>query len=321
MKAIILSLILVIFFSQCKKEELPIPKRADSNLIVQSVNMNTDYKYQIFFDLESNSMTGSNVKTDWDLAFNCNILTPAINLNGAKYMSVWNTGYVNFADIPDVQLAEWKYDTPESHIIQTAFGNQWITQNGLVYVVDRGYDPSGALLGYFKCTISLLPNGSFEIKSADLDGDNETTIIITPDIARNRLTYSYDTKDIVSFEPKKDNWDILFSQYTYVYPDSQTYLVNGVLINEFETRIAIDSVMSFSDITIADTNIFEFTNRIDEIGFDWKYYDFSTGSFIILPNKSYVIKTSESKVFKLRFIDFYDENGVKGFPTFEFQEL
>jgi hypothetical protein len=321
MKVSIWITIIIILFAQCKKDEIPIDKRVDSDLLSQSVDMNADYKYQIFFDLETNSQTGLNVKTDWDLAFTSNLTSPQININSAKYMSVWNTGSTNFSDVPDVLLAEWKYDSPESITENTAFGDLWTTDVNAVYVLNRGYNPSGAHLGYFKCTVTLISSGSFEVRSADLNGDNETTAILNSDPNRNRVVYSYDSKGMVSFEPEKDNWDILFTQYTHIYPDSQTYLVNGLLINSFETLVAVDSVLDFVNISASDTLNIQFHNQLNRIGYDWKYYDFAAGSFIIIPNRNYLIKTSESRFFKLRLVDFYDQYGVKGSPTFEFQEL
>ena len=54
-------------------------------------------------------------------------------------------------------------------------------------------------------------------------------------------------------------------------------------------------------------------------GFDWKKFDGS--NYSITPNLTFIIETSSNRYFKLRFTDFYNSSGVKGYPTFEIQEL
>lgn len=52
---------------------------------------------------------------------------------------------------------------------------------------------------------------------------------------------------------------------------------------------------------------------MDEIGYDWKYYDLSgSGKYIIYQKKVFVIRDQQGYLYKLRFIDFYDNNGQKG---------
>ena len=54
---------------------------------------------------------------------------------------------------------------------------------------------------------------------------------------------------------------------------------------------------------------------------DWKEYDFDNEHYTVLPDKIYVLKTSIGYYYKLRFIDFYNSTGEKGYPTFEFLRL
>ena len=51
---------------------------------------------------------------------------------------------------------------------------------------------------------------------------------------------------------------------------------------------------------------------INVIGYDWKIYDFDTGFYTIDPSATYILSDTEGYFYKLRFIDFYNENGEKG---------
>jgi hypothetical protein len=41
----------------------------------------------------------------------------------------------------------------------------------------------------------------------------------------------------------------------------------------------------------------------------------------VLPEMIYLLKSKEGYYWKLHFVDFYDSNGDKGSPAFEYQEL
>jgi hypothetical protein len=60
---------------------------------------------------------------------------------------------------------------------------------------------------------------------------------------------------------------------------------------------------------------------MDFIGYDWKYYDFETGSYTVDFSRSYIIRTRAGFYFKLRFAGFYNASGEKGYPVIEFQRL
>jgi len=77
----------------------------------------------------------------------------------------------------------------------------------------------------------------------------------------------------------------------------------------------------FSAITLDDLSNYSLSLNINTIGYDWKFYDFETSKYTVFVNQNYIIKSTEGKFYKLHFINFYDESGVKGTPVFEFQEL
>lgn len=316
-KYLILILLSVVFFS-CEKEELPIPAHDPGGVITNSVTMETDYRYQLFFDLETNTMVKKNLKTDWDLGFETSSTGDKIVLNSAKYMKAANTQQTNFAGIIDTTGYTFSIDMPSGSLDSTAIGN-WTANN--VYIIDRGFNELGAHQGFGKIEFIAVNPTEFSVHFSNLDGTNDVSMNIPKDNDYNFVFLSL-SGGIVSVEPPKEDWDIAFTQYTHFYHNDQTtYLVAGCLGNRNKVELAPIFDKDFSNITINDITNYSFSQNINTIGFEWKEYNFSTGKYIVFSDKNYIIKSTEGKYYKLHFIDFYDGLGIKGTPTFEFQEL
>jgi len=122
-----------------------------------------------------------------------------------------------------------------------------------------------------------------------------------------------------------DRWSILFTRYTTMLVtdegENYPYLVVGALLNPNGVTAARDTIHDFLDLDINDVADLEFTIQADVIGYDWKYYNFDAGVYTIEPDKNYVIRDRDGFLYKLRFVDFYSDEGVKGYPTFEFVRL
>jgi hypothetical protein len=132
------------------------------------------------------------------------------------------------------------------------------------------------------------------------------------------------TGSIVSIEPPKEEWDLIFTQFTNIFYDEDPplpYLVTGCIINRNVVEVCQVYDKDFEAITIEDIDKCPFSKNINTIGYDWKIYDFDTGQYKVYSNQNYIIKSTEDKYYKLHFIDYYDQQGNKGTPTFEFQEL
>jgi hypothetical protein len=94
-----------------------------------------------------------------------------------------------------------------------------------------------------------------------------------------------------------------------------------VLLNPNGVTAALDTIHDFLEMDINDIADLEFSTRADLIGYDWKYYNFDAGVYTIVEDMHYVIKDRDAYFYKLRFVDFYSDEGVKGYPTFEFVRL
>lgn len=308
----------ILVFLACEKQEIPIQPHESGDVITNSVKLENDYRYQVFFDLETNKEVARNLKTEWDLAFDCSANSNKVLLNSAKYMRAANTLSTNFAAINDTTGYVFKIDMPSGNIDSTAIGN-WTPNN--VYIIERGFNELGQHLGFCKFEIIVSDANQYQVHFAKLDGTNDFTMIIPKDNDYNFSFLSF-AGSIKNIEPPKEDWDLMFTQYTHYFSDTKTsYLVTGCVTNRHKVLTAQVFNKPFENINLDDVNQYVFYNTINKIGYNWKEYNYNTGVYEIFYDMNYIIKSTEEKYFKLHFIDFYDTFGVKGTPVFEFQEL
>ncbi len=315
---LLVGLIVMGFFS-CEKEELPVKPHSTGNMVTGEVSMESDYRYQLYFDLETNSMVQQNLKVIWDLGFETSANGYHVVLNSAKMMAASNTGETNMNSVIDTAGLHFNWDVPSGNIDSTAIGN-WAS--GEVFVIDRGYDPTGAHQGFKKMILQSYNSIEYQIDVANLDGSDAYIATIPKDESYNLTFFSLDNA-VVEVEPLKEDWDLSFTQYTHIFNEvpPSPYLVTGALANRNGVQVARLFDKEFDEITADDINDLTFSESIDVIGYNWKFYDFGTSSYTVHSNQNYIIKSTEEKYYKLHFIDFYDDMGQKGTPTFEFQEL
>lgn len=321
-----ISLATLLVLGACTKKEEPLVLPAyRGDVKSYTVSLGRDYTTQLFFTL-SNGNIKANDFMAWDLGFDCRPNGYLVKINGGKEVQIANTGSKDFSDIPTLAGVEWEYDNPAGEWKGTAFGDWFDTINlksyGYVYLVDRGQTASPR---YKKLKfIGAGPTG-FTFLFADLDGTNMHEYFV-PKIARRNYSYINfdDPNKIIDLEPDMEEWDILFTRYRHIYYNTTPvtpYSVTGVILNPNKVVCAKDSLIGFENITAKTVKELEFTNRKDVIGFDWKTYDFNLNRFDIVRKYTYIIKDTKGYFYKLRFIDFYDEQGVKGTPKFELQRL
>ncbi|MNX98922.1 hypothetical protein D3C86_1313480 [compost metagenome] len=179
----------------------------------------------------------------------------------------------------------------------------------------------GTSLGKKKLKIISVNATEYQIEFADL----QSTSIRTATIPKSTTAgFTYFTMSgngaVVDLEPDKEVWDLLFTNYCQVFDGHTPYSVVGILSNRYGVKVQEVSI-PFANLKHADILESNFQDRINVIGYDWKAYNFDTGVYAISSNRTFVVKTINGRYFKMRFIDFYDDNGVKGAPKFELQEL
>lgn len=310
----------ILFFS-CKKEELPVPAHDPGNVTTATVNMESNYKWQLFYDLKTNTVVGQNLKTSWDIGFEATTSGYRIILNTSKAMFARNTGNTNFATITDTTgfAVNKKWDEASGSLDSTAISD-WRTTNN-VYVIDRGYNETGVHQGFRKIQFQTVDAAKYIVRFAQLNGTGDVTLQINKDSIYNFQFLSFNTSNVLIIEPPKATWDLEFTSYTHIFYDTPPtpYLVTGCLLNRYNTSAKMDSLVTFSSINLASAQTYILSPSINTIGYTWKTY--TGGTYITHPQMNYIIKDSEGFYYKLHFIDFYNGLGVKGNPKWEFQQL
>lgn len=304
----------------CDREELPVPAHDAGDVVTSSVDLGADYRWQFYWDLKTLRVVSQNRKTAWDLGFECTASGYHVVLNGSKAMYAWPTGATDLAAVIDtIGLGDGKrWDVPSGNLDSTAVGD-W-RGAPQVYVIDRGYSETGSHQGFRKIMLQAVDAASFTLRYAALDGSGDTTVVIPKDSTYNLTFFSFAAGgSVVTIEPPKHDWDISFTQYLEILPER--YLVTGVLLNRFQTTAVMDSSLDFAAIDYDYAASLPRQSDLNTIGYAWKYYDFGAATYEVLSEMNYIVQDREGLLYKLHFIDFYDQQGIKGSPKWESQQL
>lgn len=317
MRRVLIGALCVMAFSSCLKDELPVPTRPRGDGQSVQVCMGAGYQDQLWLDLATGTVVSTNPKTAWDLAFESAANGWRVMLNGSRLMTAWNLGPVDITQATDTNGmgAAMRIDAPSGDPDSTACGDWRGTNN--VYVIDLGYNALGQSMGLRKVRMAGSSSASYTFDLALLNGTGLQTITVQKDASRGFTCYSFAT-GTVSIEPPAGSWDLVFTQYTHQFYDPfMPYIVTGVLNDRTRTRVARITDADFANVKLADTLAHPFTQRRDAIGYDWKTYSFDEASYTVDSRIVYIIQDGEGYFHKLRFLDFYGEQGQVGCPLFE----
>jgi len=331
-------MVVLFTMASCEKQEDPIvlpPAGVTQKLVAP---MGNDYLNQVYVSLSKNRMTV--VPTlQFDLAFETSPEGFAIYLNNSKYMfaAVSNTGNFHYADSSGLV---WRPDASHLHPDSTALGPWWRTHSthsaaSKVFFIDRGRLNYSGNERYRKFQVLYADSANYRVKFASI---NDTGCVVM-DIPKDRdysLVYLSlsGSGSIVSQAPPSEEWDFVLTKYTHVYFDQpltspfRYYPVCGAIVNKWNGSTACmlekdstDYYFPYEQFTTEQLGNIAFSPDADVMGFDWKIYDFGTASYFMAPYLFFVLRDARGDYYKLRFIDFYDSNGIKGTVSMEYQRL
>ncbi|MCX6266963.1 MAG: HmuY family protein [Bacteroidetes bacterium] len=315
----------------CFKEDKMVPAHPRGDVKTDTIPMTENYLNQVYFSLDSSETVGVLAKTTYDIGFECSQAGWHVILNTSDFMKVTDLGEVPFGQSYDTTGLKLRFDKSDGNPDSTAIG-QWFTiigkdtiSNKHVYAVSRGLDELGNPLGLYQMIFDSLKNSVYYFRYALLNGGPVLFGNVTKNTDVNYIYFSLKTGSVVVVEPQRHTYDLLFTQYTtMLYTDQgipYPYLVTGVLLNRFQVEAVADSTIDFFSITRDIALSMSYTKVLDAIGYDWKYYSFKTGVYTIRPKLSYIIHGVSGLYYKLRFVGFYNKDGLKGYPVIEYQQL
>lgn len=329
MRNLIIHILPFVLLSGCFLEDEMVLPHEQGDVLEGSVAMGTLYGIQAYYDLHNNQIAASGPVTGWDLSFACAPEDWTIRLNSANFMYAGNSGDTSFQQELTVEELEMLFDASHGDPDSTAIGkwneqtedSTWSLRH--VYLVDRGTDEAGIPRGIVKIQFETA-GIDYRLRFANNGSNVETTYEIHRDPEQDQVFFSFE-QGMVDVAPLPDQWSLLFSKYTTMLVTNEgenyPYIVNGVLLNPNGTAAALDTIHEFSEIVLSDTASLELTTRADVIGYEWKYYNFDAAVYTIVPGMHYVIRDRDGFYYKLRFVDFYNDTGEKGYPAFEYVRL
>jgi len=332
----LLGLIATAFFTACEKPEKLYPQPKTSvGLQSQIFAMGENYANQLWFDFATQK-TESNAFGLWHLGFSCDATTPRLCINGGISASfgVARFSATSVGQITTVSLkrALWHFDNPNGDPDSSAFLNAFWRDGSTwrctpyTYVIDLGDKIIDSIRYVQLQLIDYKPGISYTIAYGLLNQktlDRTETIAINPN--KNFVYYHFNSHSVVENEPMDwPNWDIVFTTYKETVPDANgvlyPYVIRGVLINPKKVSVAQLNNIPFDAVNLTTAQSVSFSKKQDEIGYDWKQYDQTAERYTMVPNRVYLIKTTDA-IIKMKFVDFYNDQGIKGHPKMAWEIL
>lgn len=341
---LIMLIILSATFTSCFKDDERVTPFDRGDRITDTIPMShitaggsvQAYLNQVYYSLNDSTIVSINEKKSFDLAFDASENGSRIWLNTSNFMLAGKSDKTDLEAVNSAAGLDMIYDPSSGNPDSTAIGNWFEAQEAdtvyskLVYVIDRGYDEAGNLLGKRKIRFDSLVANTYYFSYSDLNNTNRVQASVTKQAGFNKVYFSFeDGGKQLQPEPQKDAYDLLFTQYTTLLftdvGDPYPYLVTGVLLNPYETKVAFDSTMTFEEIDMGAAMNLSYTTQADRIGYTWKDVkgDVESGvvNYVVKPEFNFIVQNNKGWYFKLRFVGFYNRQGVKGFPVIEFQRL
>jgi len=334
MKFTSIYILILLLCVACFPEDKAVAPYDRTGLKTATIDVGSNYAFQAFYSLQTNTIVRIEPYTFWDLSFDCHPDSFGVFLNTAQLMGVSKVTAPSFEEIPnDTALFanKWKYDSPSGIIDSTAIGYWWVGKNtdsivskNELFVTTLGIDANGKALGVKKFTLLNSTPSSYRIRFANLDGSDDTIMVIEKNPEYNVIGLSMRTKSIQFPEPPKQTWDLHCTRYTQLFTiiEEFPYPVTGIFINKSFVKAYLDTLIDFRVLNRDVIQTQRYTSRKDVIGYDWKTFDFTSAEFLVLPNKTYIIQTNQQLPYKLFFSDFYDgKTGSKGVIQFQYQTI
>lgn len=313
------------------------------------------YTDQIWFDL-SNKNSKHTKRNLWELGFytgnefrvilNTSLLMAAAPIEGVSDIDQVNSTMVddlkNFVRVADFNtdnsiyvdnvkgdylnngtvISEISSNPNENKVYLLNMGRRFYTGD---FLPDTAY-PAGGNRGWKKIRILREGSNAYKIQYADLDDTTHHEYVVYKNPAYNFTFFSIQNETTVDIEPQKKDWDFCYTVFTNVVEGAGTYIFSDFIMTNNMAGSGVYKIMvSKGDDPEVVFNDFK-KSQIDEskfvfndhtvIGDHWRDI-FSS----VYGDRFFVLKDSEGKYFKLRFIRFKDDDGYRGYFQFEFMAL
>lgn len=301
-KLILPLLIVVTYFSVSAQEE-------------KSISMGALYAQEVYYSFENGVVLTSSRNT-WDIAF----YTPAFSAG-----IITNDGNgVELYQYPNASNEGWdSFDTTGKATWTRLFNDVSDYENGAFNRLQKGHpdygwgvyninshDVVGDSLFLIKTAdgkyrkLNIVRKRStlneYEIRYADLDGQNEQTVTLNAGNYQTKLFMSFSFENgLIDREPDKNTWDMVFTRYLASVQNTP-YPVIGVLLNPADTAAEARGVADDFDNWAS----LDYTTGHDVIGHDWKTFNMGTMSYDMEDSLYFFVKAQNGNIYKINFTSF-----------------
>lgn len=312
---------------------------------------------QVWVDL-STQETHSNLRSDWDLGFytgeqfrvilNYSTIMAAAKTQSNDINAVTQNDFQSI--INDISASAPLLPSYIDNIYGDYFNNGTaideispIDEENKVYLLKLGYEPfygsiapyatnpTGEFRGYRKIRILKNDENSYKIQFANLNDTDYQEVIVHKDSNYHFTFFSFKDLDTHIIQPPKNDWDLCFTIFNNVIPELGTYIFSDFVLNNSLSNVVAYEIIGnpltleneYSSFKASNVNHSLFIeNDQTSIGGKWRETVSGTVSTPkIHGDRFYVIKDSEGRLYKLRFISMLNENNERGYPVFIYEEL
>lgn len=281
---------------------------------LDSVTMSPGYANDIYYSFED-GVVASPPRTNWDIGFHTTVWTASIITNGAAGVNLYtypNSDTAGWNTVDTAGMAGWPimYDNEEDweegafNRGETGYPDYgWGKYNPINHdVVGDSIYILRTLDGTYKKIWIQRKNSSnntYYLRSANLDGSNDQVaeLNISPYRNVNFIYYAFSSGSFLEREPDTALWDIQFTKYMAIQPDSTPYAVVGVLnnfkvyANEFQ-HVGPDFT-DWMSVPLDSTK--------SPVGWEWKTYN---SGWTLADSTAFFVKTRKNNMYKLVFTKF-----------------
>lgn len=285
-----------------------------TSLIAKEISVDISKKRteSVYFNL--NTEAEVTVPNDnWDISFMNGVVNAAIRINGGQGVRLWHVTDGSIADYNNPLDTNGKFDIWKEYINGDktwtigAFnlGHDGFAENTGDYgwgqysqTVVEGTELFVIKLrngDYKKIAISELSTGIYYFIYSDLNNENQKSEEVSKSDTKDKLFSYFDLEEgkAIDREPLMSDWDLEFSKYVELVTGqgvTQPYPVVGIRANQNIKIAQLDGVDVNNTPKPKDE---DFSYVINEIGWDWKEYDFNTNAYKVVPERVYYVQRYE----------------------------
>ena len=171
--------------------------------------------------------------------------------------------------------------------------------------------------------------------TADTKGEKIEEVTINKNPLYNFIFFSLHDKKIVQVQPPKTNWDLCFTAATSWFSTDEEKILSPQNSVTFFPDLVVTNLHGGTKATLYDTRTTPYNTYSKEkaakiafgnaryntqmaIGRNWR--DNQVGN-LVRDELFAVVRDSEGRYYKLKFLRLKDDKGERGYPAFEYEEL